>query len=196
VVAVAARLPSGRCRRSSSAARWRTSRRGPSRRRSTGGAPRGNPGLIYNAWRQAIVNHGIDAGSSAGIPVNTLYAAPELASPTAGGVVLTTGANTDTLYVAGWLDLAAGPQILHVPDMGGRYYGVQLLDPGSGTDFAYVGRRTTGTAAGDFLVTGPGWAGTVPAGMRQVASPTNSVFVIGRVLVQDQPDLGTAYGLA
>jgi hypothetical protein len=78
------------------------------------------PNLIDNAWKQEIVNHGIDAGSRSGIPVNTLYAAQELASPTAGSVLLTTGANTDTLYVGGWLDLVAGPQVLHVPDTAGR----------------------------------------------------------------------------
>jgi hypothetical protein len=154
------------------------------------------PSLIYNAWKQEIVNHGIDAGSSSGIPVNTLYTARELASPTAGSVVLTTGANTDTLYVGGWLDLAAGPQVLHVPDTAGRYYSVQLLDPSDGTDFAYVGRRTTGTAAGEFLITGPGWTGTMPGGMQQVSSPNDSVFVIGRVLVNGEADLTSAYDLA
>ena len=154
------------------------------------------PGLIYSAWKQAIVTHGIDAGSSSGIPVNTLYAAQELASPTAGSVLLTTGANTDTLYVGGWLDLAAGPQVLHVPDTAGRYYSVQLLDPSNGTDFAYVGRRTTGTGAGDFLVTAPGWTGTVPGNMQEVPSPNSSVFVIGRVLVSGEADLPAAYDIA
>ena len=154
------------------------------------------PSLIYNAWREAIVGHGIDAGSSSGIPVNTLYAAQELASPTAGSLLLTTGANTDTLYVAGVLDLANGPEILHVPDTAGRYDSVQLLDPDNGTDFAYVGRRTTGTAAGDFLITGPGWTGTAPGGMQEILSPHDSVFVIGRVLVNGQADLPAAYDLA
>jgi hypothetical protein len=154
------------------------------------------PSLIYNAWEQAIVNHGLDTGSSSGIPVNTLYAVPELASPSAGGVLLTTGANVDTLYVGGWLDLSAQPQVLHVPDMAGRYYCVQFVDPRDGTDFAYVGRRTTGTAAGTFLITGPGWSGVVPTGVQRVSSPSNSVFLIGRVLVENADDLANAYSLA
>jgi len=80
--------------------------------------------------------------------------------------------------------------------MNGRYYGVQFTDPATGTDFAYVGRRTTGTEAGDYLITGPGWSGSVPPGMRQVPSPDNRVLVIGRVLVENEHDLPTADGLS
>jgi hypothetical protein len=54
----------------------------------------------------------------------------------------------------------------------------------------------TGTQAGDYLVTGPNWKGTVPQGMKQISSPNNSVLVIGRVLVENDNDLSTAYGLA
>ena len=141
--------------------------------------------------------HGVDAGSRSGIPVNTLYAVPDLASPLASNsAVLVTGSNTDTLYVGGWLDLGNEPQVLHVPDMAGRYYSVEFVDPQDGTVFAYVGRRVTGTNAGNFLISGPGWKGTVPSGATQLSSPNNSVFVIGRVLVESNSDLGTAYGLA
>ena len=73
---------------------------------------------------------------------------------------MTTGVNRDTLLTVGWLDLSKGPQVLHVPDMAGRYYSVQFTDRSDGTDFAYVGTRTTGTQAGDYLITGPGWKGT------------------------------------
>jgi hypothetical protein len=64
------------------------------------------------------------------------------------------------------------------------------------TDFAYVGTRTTGTQAGDYLITGPGWKGQVPRGMTQISSPNDSVLVIGRVLVCSDNDLPTAYNLA
>ena len=100
------------------------------------------------------------------------------------------------LYVGGVLDLSQGAQVLHVPDMAGRYYSVQFTDPSDGTNFAYVGKRTTGTEAGDYLMSGPGWKGTVSQGMTQIASPNNSVLVIGRVFVESDSDLPTAYGLA
>jgi hypothetical protein len=80
--------------------------------------------------------------------------------------------------------------------MAGRYYSVQFTDPSDGTDFAYVGKRTTGTEAGDYLITGPDRKGTVPQGMTQISSPNNSVLVIGRVFVESDSDLSTAYGLS
>ena len=45
-------------------------------------------------------------------------------------------------------------------------------------------------------ITRPGWQGTVPGGLPQIATPNNSVLVIGRVLVYSDSDLPTAYGLA
>lgn len=152
-----------------------------------------HPHIFYNVLRKVIVVHGLGDGP---IPVNTLYAVPNLASPsTAKSSALINGTNQDTLYAIGWLDLSNGPQVLHVPDMAGRYYSVQFTDPGDGTDFAYVGRRTTGTEAGNYLVSGPDWKGAAPQGMQEIASPNNSVLVIGRVLVESDSDLPTACGL-
>ena len=153
-----------------------------------------NPHFMYGLFQRGIVQHGLGGGP---IPVNTLYAVPNLASPSmTGSNLLTTGANHDTLYIGGWLDLSKGSQVLHVPDMADRYYSVQFTDPSDGTDFAYVGTRTTGTQAGDYLVSGPDWKGIAPQGMKQISSPNNSVLVIGRVLVESDSDLTAAYGLA
>jgi hypothetical protein len=143
--------------------------------------------LIYNRLENEAAQY---AGSSSGIPINTLYTAPTLASPSHGS-----GGNHDTLYTIGWLDLSQGPEVLHVPDMAGRYYSVQFTDSW-GTDFAYVGRRTTGTRAGDYLMSGPGWQGKVPVGVKQIVSPDNTVLLLGRTLVESDSDLATAYGLA
>ncbi|HET9980315.1 MAG TPA: DUF1254 domain-containing protein [Ktedonobacterales bacterium] len=151
------------------------------------------PTFTYSAFKRAVVQHGLGGGP---IPVNTLYATPNRASPTAStGSLLATGTD-DVLYVGGLLDLSKGPLVLHVPDMAGRYYSVQFTDPSDGADFAYVGKRTTGTEAGNYLITGPGWKGTVSQGMTQIASPNNSVLVIGRVFVESDRDLPTAYALA
>ena len=151
------------------------------------------PTITYSAFKRAIVRHGLGGGP---IPVNTLYATPNRASPMATtGSLLATGTD-DVLYVGGWLDLSNGPLVLHVPDMAERYYSVQLTDPSNGTDFAYVGTRTTGTEAGAYLISGPGWKGIVPQGMTQIAAPNKSVGVIGRVIVESDRDVSTAYGLA
>ena len=151
------------------------------------------PSITYSAYKRALVVHGLGGDP---IPVNTLYAVPTLSSPSAPNSSLLATGTRDVLYVGGWLDLSKGPQVLHVPDMAGRYYSVQFTDPSDGADFAYVGKRTTGTEAGDYLISGPRWKRTVSRGMAQIASPNNSVLVLGRVFVESESDLPTAYGLA
>jgi hypothetical protein len=153
------------------------------------------PHLMLYGIKRLITQHGVDANTSSGIPINTLYAVPNRASPSATSKILTTGTD-DVLYLVGWLDLSKGPQVLHVPDFSGRYYSVQFTDPSDGAAFAYVGTRTTGTQAGDYLITGLGWKGQEPSGMTQISSPNNSVLVIGRVLVESDSDLSTAYDLS
>jgi hypothetical protein len=149
------------------------------------------PRLTVNGYKRAIVKHGFGDGP---IPINTLYAVPGTASPSVSrGSVMATGAD-DLLYIGGWLDLSKGPQVLHLPDMAGRYFSVQFTDPSTSANFAYVGKRTTGTEAGHYIPSGPGWKGTVPNGMTQISSPTNSALVIGRVFVDS--DLPIAYVLA
>ncbi len=153
------------------------------------------PLITYNGLKRLITQHGIDANSSSGIPLNTLYAVPNLASTSGSSSRILTTGNHDTLYVIGWLDLSKGPQVLHVPQMDSRYYSVQLTDPFDGADFAYVGTRVTGTQAGDFLITGPGWKGTVPQGLQQISCPNNSVLVLGRALVYSDSDVAAVYAL-
>jgi hypothetical protein len=157
------------------------------------------PHFVSNFYKKAILNQGFGNGP---IPVNTLYTEPQqvfaeplTAQPASGSKLMTTGVNHDTLLTAGWLDLSQGPLVLHVPAMNDRYYSVQFSDPFD-VNFAYVGTRTTGTQAGDYLITGPGWKGQVPSGMKQISSPDNSVLVIGRVLVESYSDVSTAYDLS
>ncbi len=158
------------------------------------------PLLILGIYKRAILVKGFGEGP---VPVNTLYTEPQrlfaepIASQSAPGSRLkTTGVNHDTLLTVGWLDLRKGPQIMRVPDMAGRYYSVQFNDPSRNTNFAYVGKRTTGTDAGDYVIVGPGWKGALPEGMPRISSPNDSVLVIGRVLVESDSDLPAAYALA
>jgi hypothetical protein len=156
------------------------------------------PRMMLSVYKRAILVKGFGDGP---IPVNTLYTEPQtlfadpLHAPASASKLATTGVNHDTLLTAGWLDLSKGPQVLHVPDMAGRYYSVQFTDPSDNTNFAYVGKRTTGTQAGDYLVSGPGWKGEAPSGITQIFSPNNTVLLIGRVLVESDSDLATAYRL-
>ncbi|MGO9916482.1 MAG: DUF1254 domain-containing protein [Isosphaeraceae bacterium] len=151
------------------------------------------PRIFYTGVRRAVLRgFGVKAG---GIPVNTFYALSALNSPAMSKSDLVLTGNRDTLYTGGGLDLAEGPQILHVPDMPDRYYSVELFGPWLDV-VAIVGRRTTGTRAGDYLISGPDWRGAVPVGLTQIVSPSNSLLVIGRVLVEGEGDLSTAHDLA
>jgi hypothetical protein len=156
------------------------------------------PHLVNNIYKKAVLSQGFGEGP---VPINTLYAEPQalfadpVHPPASASKLATTGVNHDTLLVIGWLDLSSGPQVLHVPDFSGRYYSVQFTDPFN-INFAYVGTRETGTQVGDYLVTGPGWKGQLPNGMKQVSSHDNSVLVVGRILVYRDSDLSTAHDLA
>ncbi len=87
----------------------------------------------------------------------------------------------DTLFACAWADLEKEPLVLSVPDTGGRYYVIALFDFWSNV-FAAIGKRTTGTGAKNFLIAGPGWQGTTPAGVDGVyRSPTRIVWVNGQM---------------
>jgi hypothetical protein len=142
------------------------------------------PRITVGGFKRAILKRGFGGGP---IPVNTLYAVIDRSQSASTSSVMGTGAD-DVVYVAGWLDVNAGPRVLHTPEMDGRYYSVQFTDPTSGANFAYVGKRTTGTAAGDFLLCAPGWEGDVPTGMARIDVPHRSALLIGRVFAADDDD--------
>jgi hypothetical protein len=116
---------------------------------------------------------------------------PRLLGPSDRHVV---SPNNDTLYSSAWFDLRDGPVLIRVPAMPSRYYVLGLLDMYT-NPFGYIGSRTTGSEAGTFLLHGPNWSGVVPEGARAVACPTNSVWSIGRILVDGEADLATAVAL-
>jgi len=158
------------------------------------------PRIVLRGYKKATLVKGFGDGP---IPINTLYtqpqalfADPHYTLPPGSSQLMSYGTNRDTLYTVGVLDLLKGPQVLHVPDMAGRYYALQFTDPSDGTNFAYVGKRVTGTKAGDYLITGPDWKGKAQQGMTQIYSPNNSVLVIGRLFVENESDIPAAYGLA
>lgn len=92
--------------------------------------------------------------------------------------------NNDTLYTNAWLVLSDGPVVIEVPDMGKRYWTQGFLDMWT-NPFAYAGRRTTGNRAQRLFVHGPRWAGPLPKDMIEIAAPGDDVWIIGRILVDD-----------
>jgi hypothetical protein len=95
--------------------------------------------------------------------------------------------NIDTLYSWAWLDLSKEPMVLSVPDTKGRYYMMPMIDAWTNI-FASPGTRTTGNKAGQFVITGPVWKGTLPKGAQELKSPTNMVWIVGRTKTDGPPD--------
>jgi len=98
-----------------------------------------------------------------------------------------TAPNADTLYTTGWIDVGKEPWLLSLPDMKGRYFLFPMLD-GWTNVFQVPGKRTTGTGAQTYAITGPGWTGTLPAGVKEYKSPTNIVWLLGRIYCTGTPE--------
>jgi hypothetical protein len=97
-----------------------------------------------------------------------------------------TAPNADTLYSAGWIDVSREPYVLSIPDSQGRYYLMPMLDAWTNV-FQAPGKRTTGTGPQTYAITGPGWKGTLPAGVTQYKSPTSLVWILGRTYCTGTP---------
>ena len=141
------------------------------------------PLLSMDITRKQSIN--IEPGKAFGKgPMNMFVNIPEYPPGDFKGVVRS---NFDTLYSIAWLDLTKEPMVVSVPDTGGRYYLLPMLDMWTDV-FASPGWRTTGTEAGNFLVTPPGWTGTVPEGFSHIAAPTPYVWIIGRTKTDGAAD--------
>jgi len=98
-----------------------------------------------------------------------------------------TAPNADTLYMLAWLDVSKEPWVLGIPDMQDRYFLMPMLD--GWTDvFQVPGKRTTGTKAQTYAITGPGWKGTLPKGVTEYKSPTALVWILGRIYCTGTPE--------
>jgi hypothetical protein len=141
------------------------------------------PLISVDITRQQSTN--IEAGKELGKgPMNMFVNIPTFPPADAKVVVRI---NFDTLYSIAWLDLTREPQIVSVPDTGGRYYLMPMLDMWTDV-FASPGWRTTGTKAANFLVTPPGWSGTVAEGFTRISAPTPYVWIIGRTKTDGPSD--------
>src|SRR5690349_13134040 len=98
-----------------------------------------------------------------------------------------TAPNADTLYTTSFFEVGKEPWVLSIPDMKGRYFMMPMLD-GWTTVFQVPGKRTTGTGAQTYAITGPGWKGTLPPGVTEYKSPTNIVWLLGRIYCTGTPE--------
>jgi hypothetical protein len=148
------------------------------------------PLVLMDVSRKHFTNIEADKMFGRG-PMNTFAHARTFPPATFRGA---THANFDTLYSVGWLDLTKEPVVISVPETQGRYYLLQLLDMWTDS-FAGVGKRTTGTGAGNFVVVGPGWQGDLPQGLQRINAPTPFVWVIGRTRTDGPQDYDAVHKL-
>ena len=149
--------------------------------------------VTMDVTRRQLINYA-PGQSPIGGPMNSF--ANVAAYPTAD-LKAVVRPNFDTLYSSGWLDLTKEPLIVSVPDTGGRYYLLPMLDMWTDV-FASPGWRTTGTQAGNFLVTPPGWRPDMrekfieefklPEGTQRIDAPTPYVWIIGRTKTDGPAD--------
>jgi hypothetical protein len=102
--------------------------------------------------------------------------------------------NNDTLYLVAMCDVRSGPLVLHVPDTADRYYVLQFVDAWT-NNFAYIGRRATGTAEANYLLAEHGYQGPIPDGVTAICAPTGVFAIVGRIAVNGAEDLPTAHVL-
>jgi hypothetical protein len=122
-------------------------------------------------------------------PMNMFVSVPEYPPANLKVVVRI---NFDTLYSIAWLDLTKEPLVVSAPDTHGRYYLLPMLDMWTDV-FASPGWRTTGAEAANFLVTPPGWTGTVPEGFSHIPAPTPYVWIIGRTKTDGPADYAAVH---
>lgn len=142
----------------------------------------GYPLVTMEMTRRVMTNVAQSQGTRA--PMNTLV---RLRSYPDAKFRDVTAPNADTLYTTGWLDVGKEPWVLSIPDAHGRYYLFPMLD-GWTNVFQVPGKRTTGTAAQTYAITGPGWKGTLPAGVTEYKSPTSMVWLLGRIYCTGTPE--------
>jgi hypothetical protein len=136
----------------------------------------------------------VEPGKGFGGPMNTFANVPAYPSAEDRAVVRP---NFDTLYSSAWLDLTKEPVVVSVPDTGGRYYLLPMLDMWTDV-FASPGWRTTGTQAQTLVIVPPGWRPDLrdrlieefklPKDTQRIEAPTPYVWIIGRIKTDGPPD--------
>jgi hypothetical protein len=151
------------------------------------------PLVTMDVTRKQFTN--IEPGKELGKgPMNTFNNVPEYPPANFKGVVRP---NFDTLYSISYLDMTNEAVVISVPDTNGRYYLLPMLDMWSDV-FASPGWRTTGTQAGSFLVTPPGWRPDLrdrfveefklPKDTQRIDAPTPYVWIVGRTKTDGPSD--------
>lgn len=147
------------------------------------------PLVLMDVTRQVSTNCKVAEGAKMRAPMNQFAHVPTFPDASFTDVVRP---NADTLYSTIFFDVTKEPLVVHVPNSGGRYYLLPMLDMWTDV-FASPGKRTTGTAKQTFAIVGPSWKGKLPKGVRLIRSPTGMGWMIGRTQTNGKADYANVH---
>ncbi|BDA46341.1 hypothetical protein COCOBI_08-4330 [Coccomyxa sp. Obi] len=148
---------------------------------------------------ETLPRHTYSPGNPPHFNINTFVNNPVMANYTITSVV---SPNADTLYSVAWLDLTSGPLVIGVPDMEGRFYVLEFVDAYTNVPLT-IGPASSPlgqgiTRAVRYVITPPGFNGTVPPGYNYTARvETPLVWILGRTYADgyNETDLAAANAL-
>ncbi len=127
--------------------------------------------------------HRVSADQPVVAPANSIVAYPHILTPETQGQLR--APNADTLYINAWVDMSKGPVLLDVPDMGTRYYTLAFMDLYAKPH--HLGTHTNAGRATKYALVGPS-GGDVPAGYEAFRLPTDTAWMLGRLLADGKAD--------
>ncbi len=142
----------------------------------------GYPLVTMEITRRVVTNVAAPVGTKG--PMGQMIKLREYPTPAFRDV---TAPNADTLYTTSFFDVGKEPWVVSIPSTNGRYALFPFLD-GWTTVFQVPGKRTTGTGAQTYAITGPGWTGTLPVGVKEYKSATDIVWLLGRIYCTGTPE--------
>lgn len=141
------------------------------------------PLVLMDATKTSATN--VEEPDGAGhAPVNQLIHSQSLANDEFKMVVTP---NVDTLYTQAWVDLSEEPMIYRMPKSD-RFFNVQILD-------AWTNTSDVLKEPGDYALVKTGWNGELPANVTRVDVPTNTAWMICRMVVDDEKDINRVKGI-
>jgi hypothetical protein len=152
----------------------------------------GYPLVMMDVTREVLTAAAAPNAEGTAAPINHLAKMPHYVSPDFKNVVRI---SLNSLWTTGWVDLEKDAIVLSVPDTKDRYYVFSLMNMWTDV-FGSIGKRTTGTGPGNFLIVGPNWKGTAPPNTKQTfRSPTLYAWLLAQTQVNGPDDFAAVNAL-
>ena len=145
----------------------------------------GLPLLTTNATFRTMTSTNVSQGAFG--PVNQFNNVR--GANTASSTAVVAPGSTSLSSIA-WLDLAAGPQVLHVPKVTDHDFVLALLDPYT-TDLVNLGNAAN-TEPGDYVVCAPAQCtAALPSGTHRIDVDYQRIWIIGSTQLKGPDDVAT-----